>query len=426
VTRNPRLAASMRVAAASAVAFAALAVPASALATPSDADFLPMKVGGRWTYVSSDGHEVSETVRGAVDVRGADGSVVGQAAAIDAADGGEFYYLRTETGVVRFYDPPSNVADQDHATWVLRFPLRLGEHWESWTPAGKVEFRVTERRSITAPDGSLADAIRIDFSSLPEPIFTGHLLYARGFGPIEVVEGDYTRKLLGYRAGNGATIAVAPRIAGLEPPSVAETWRVGKKGWFAVLLTLVMASAIALLPRLKRKPGGYRPWEENERELLEEDGELAVQAARLEASVAAHPSYADLRCKLGTVYLVMDRPEDAVAQFREALVRNPGYVEASLGLTRSLQKLSQFADAKAAIAPVAEKHPTYADVQNLLGECIAELGDIAGGLACFRRALEINARFSAAQHNIAKWSALDTAVPASVPSDAQKGGNVQV
>lgn len=386
-------------------------VPAAGWATPDDANFLPMKVGARWTWIASDGHEVSETVRGAVDVKGLDGTVEAQAAAIDAADGGEFYFLRTETGVARFYDPPSNVADQSHATWILRFPLHLGSHWESWTPAGKVEFRVTARESIPGPDGQLTDGVRIDFASLPEPIFTGHIVYARNIGAMEVVEGDYTRKLLGYRPGDGPAIPVSPRIAGLEPPDVAETWRVGKKGWFAVALTLAMAASVALLPRLKRRPR-YKPWEENEREILEEDGELSVQAAKLEASVAAHPAYADLRCKLGTVYLLMERNEDAVAQFREALQKNAYYVEAVLGLTRALQKLARWGEALAAIRPIAEKHPTYADVQNLLGECLAETGDLSAGEAAFRRALSINPKFTGAQLNLDKY------VPA-------KGSNVE-
>ena len=115
------------------IALALLLVPALAQATPKDAEFLPMKIGARWNYAASDGHEAAETVRSSIDVKDADGAVVGQAAAVNPADGGEFYILRTETGVVRFYEPPSNVTDQSHATWILRFPLHLGSHWESWT-----------------------------------------------------------------------------------------------------------------------------------------------------------------------------------------------------------------------------------------------------------------------------------------------------
>lgn len=393
-----------------------LLAPVLALATPEDADFLPLRVGTRWSYIASDGHEVAETVRGIVDIKAPDGSSVGEAAAVDAADGGEYYLVRTETGVVRFYDAPSSSPDA-HATWILRFPLHLGSHWESWTPAGQVEFRVTGRESIPGPDGQLTDGVRIDFSSLPEPIFTGHFIYARGVGPMEIQEGDYTRKLLGYRPGDGAVVPAAATLTGLEPPSVKETWRVGKKGWFALALTIAMAMTMAVLPRIKRKPS-FRAWEENERELLEEDGDLAVQAARLESSVASHPGYADLRCKLGTVYLVMARYEDAVQQFRAALEKNHHYVEAALGLSRSLLKLGLHADAVGAIAPMAEKHPTYADVQNVLGEALAAKGDTAAAEEAFRRALAINPNFGIARQNLDALTANAAAAGKEGPGDA--------
>jgi len=82
------------------------------------------------------------TVRGAVDLKDDGGKPLATAAAVAAADGSEFFYLRSESGVVKLYDKVA-LPSAEHATWVLRFPLRLGSHWESWTPAGKVEFRVT-------------------------------------------------------------------------------------------------------------------------------------------------------------------------------------------------------------------------------------------------------------------------------------------
>ena len=160
-----------------------VALPASARVA-SDAEFLPLVVGSQWKFVSSDGHEVAETVRGQVEITTGDGKALATAAAVAGADGSDFFYLRSESGVVRLYSPPSTLPDAQHATWVLRFPLHLGSHWESWTPDGKVEFRVTERRSVTAPDGSLTEGVRVDFTSLPEPIFSGHIWYARGVGPI--------------------------------------------------------------------------------------------------------------------------------------------------------------------------------------------------------------------------------------------------
>lgn len=378
------------------LAVSALAPIATHARGPVDAEFLPLAVGNKWSYVSSDGHESVETVNSVVDVRDAGGRVIAQAAGVAATDGGESYYVRTDKGIVRFYEPPTT-ARQEKVTWVLRFPLLHGARWESWTPAGLVEFRVTDRSSVTAPDGSLTDGIRVDFKSIPEAIFEGHIVYARGIGPVEIVEGDYKRNLLGYRAGDGPTVPVARKVAGLEPPDMAERWRVGRKGWFALVLMVATAAGVAMLPRLKRSS---KPAASTEPVLVEEEGALPVQAARLEQSIALHPDYADLRCKLGAVYLAMSRHEDAVEQFRRALELNPHYVQAGLGLTRTLQAARRHREAVEAIRPFAEKHPGYADVQNLYGEALFSSGDVAAAEERFKKALEINPRYEQARRNL--------------------------
>jgi hypothetical protein len=384
------------------IALAALAAPA--IASAANADYLPLQVGTRWTYLGSDGHEVAEIVRGSVDIRDPEGNVLLVAAAVAAADGSESYYVRTDKGVLRLYEAPKGMPEPERSTWVLRFPLTLGSKWESWTPAGKVEFRVTERRGITVPDGSLADGARVDFMSLPEPIFQGHIWYARGIGPIEVTEGDYTRKLLGYRPGNGPEIPVASGLAGLEPPSIAKNRRLGRKGWFALGLVAASIVGAALLPRLRRRP--VRSWElADPKTRIEAEGPITEQMARLEAAIGTNPGYADLRLKLAAIYDALDRDEDAIAQYRQALEINPHYVAGSVGLTRALLRTGRSADALVAIDPVATKHPTYADVQNLRGEALLAGGDAAGARAAFERALSINPKYEAAQKNLARASA---------------------
>ena len=375
------------------------ALPVLPAAGASNADYLPLEVGARWTFVGSDGHEVSEVVRGSVDIRDAGGNALLKAAAVAAADGSEFYYIRTDKGVLKLYEPPKGLPEPDRSTWVLRFPLSLGSSWESWTPAGRVEFRVTDRRAITAPDGSLVDGVRVDFLSVPEPIFQGHIWYAKGIGPVEVAEGDYTRKLLGYRRGNGPEIPVASGLAGLEPPSIDKKRRLGRKGWFALVLVAASLVGVAALPRLRRRP--VRSWElDDDRVRLEAEGAIPEQIARLEAAIGDSPGYADLRCKLAALYGSIGRGEDAISQYRRALEINPSYVAASVGLTRAYLEAGRAADALAAIDPVAAKHPTYADVQNLRGEALLAGGDAAGAVRAFESSLSINPNYEAAKKNL--------------------------
>ncbi len=381
-------------------ALAGGAAGGAAQAKVADADYLPLVVGSRWSFLASDGRESADTVRSVQEIRDSAGHVLAQAAAVAGADGADVWLIRTEKGVARVHEPPSTMPSPERTTWVLRFPLHLGARWESWTPTGRVEFRVTERRSITAPDGSLTDGIRVDFTSLPEPIFAGHIWYARGVGPLEVSEGEYSRKLLRYRRGDGPEVPVAKHLPGFEPPRMAKTWSVGGKFWFALALIAAGLSAAIVLPRRRQKVRPFPiPPESPTLAALEE--ELSMQAALLEAELPeAEARVATERA--ASARPAADPPANApvsapAAAAPSVSVGVPPAAAAQTGRGASRGEVATTASipdrapaARATAAGEAPKAPPLVEIRRTLAETYLALSRFEDALAQDQAALEID------------------------------------
>lgn len=376
---------------------------------PADASYYPLAEGARWSYLAGDGEEIEETVRTIVDVQG------GQAGAVATASGAESYYVYTPEGLVRFYSRPAGGLGAERGTWVLRFPVRLGDTWESWTPVGTVEFHVGDRGPVKTQAGSFPDAIRVDFTAVPEPLFSGYIWYARDVGPVIVAEEDYTRELVGFEAGEGPSPPVIEQHGLVVPPVLGSTGTSLQIALFALGSLALVVAVIILVPRIRRRvtvatfatpemeADSRHRWlatREASRELLEKAAE------DLQRQVQAKPDYADLRAKLGDVLLEMDRTDDAVAQLRQAVEINPDYVQARILLAQGLLRQGEADGALDALQPAAEAHPEYADVRNLMGEIFRALGDLDSARQEFDASLAVNPSFERAVRNLA---ALDEA-----------------
>jgi tetratricopeptide (TPR) repeat protein len=72
-----------------------------------------------------------------------------------------------------------------------------------------------------------------------------------------------------------------------------------------------------------------------------------------------------------------------------------------LHLGQSLFLKGQYLDAERALARFGERHPNYADVQNMLGLIYHEQGQYLRAQRCFEAALKVNPRYTEAALNLA-------------------------
>ena len=381
---------------------------------PADAAYYPLNEGSRWTYHAGDGEEVEETVRTMVTVDG------GEAAALSATSGAESYYVVTEDGIVRFFQQPADQFANAKGTWLLRFPVRLGDQWESWTPVGLVEFYVAERGPIKTESTTFPDAVKVEFVAVPEPLFSGHIWYARDVGPVIVAEDDYTRRLVNFQVGEQGQLELTESPSLVPPPVQGPQGNSLRIVLFVVGVGVILGAVILLVPRVRKRvsvstfnaPAGEG--ESRHRWLAAHEASeetLLTAAAELEAQIRTKPNYADLRCKLGEVYLELTRLEDAVVQLQEAVKINPNYTQARILLANALLKLDHAPQALDALQPAADEHPEYADVRNLMGEIHRATGDLSSARVEFKAALEVNPNFERAAKNL---EALDEGMRASI------------
>lgn len=390
---------------------------------PADAAYYPLNVGSRWTYHAVDGQEVEESVRTAFDIDG------GHAAALSATSGAESYYVITPDGLVRFYQQPRGDFGNVKGTWLLRFPVHLGDRWESWTPVGLVEFYVAERGPIRAKTDTFPDAVRVDYVAVPEPVFSGYIWYARDVGPVVVAEDDYSRSLVSFQIGEEGPLAVTESSSLVPPPVEGPQGSALRIVAFVLAVGTGLALVILLVPRVRKRISvstlSAPPMEGDARHRWlaahEASEEALLQAAaELEEQVRLKPEYADLRAKLGEVYLELTRLDDAVVQLQAAVKINGDYTQARILLATALLRLDHAPQALDALQPAATSHPEYADVRNLMGEIHRAMGDLSTARSEFKAALDINPGFERATRNL---EALDEGMKASIERRrSERGG----
>ena len=159
-----------------------------------------------------------------------------------------------------------------------------------------------------------------------------------------------------------------------------------------------------------------------------------------------HPDFADIRNYAGLCLSFLGEPQEAIAQFNEALARNPGYVEAHINRALTLNNVGRVEEGReaferaagyeqagtgefssAAAARLANAHaatgdlyaaarafgraaeeyrqalllrPRFHDIRNKLGHCLLQQGELEAAEAEFRSALAGNDRFVLARINL--------------------------
>lgn len=163
-------------------------------------------------------------------------------------------------------------------------------------------------------------------------------------------------------------------------------------------------------------------------------GEPAAALERIGAAIESAPRDARLRQTRGLAYRILRRPEEAEADFREALRLWPDFADAHASLGLSLFQRGEHSDARShlesalatrpdepewrynlalcesqagnpgaareALLQVIRVRPQWPEALNALGGVLAQLGDARGAAGSFEGALRIQPQFPAAWNNL--------------------------
>ena len=115
------------------------------------------------------------------------------------------------------------------------------------------------------------------------------------------------------------------------------------------------------------------------------DGALAVE--RIGKAITRNSSTPTYYNNRGLAYAALQRIDDAVTDYRQAIVLNPGYVEAHLNLGNALRARKQFDAALDSYRQATMLNPSYAEAHNNAGITLAGLGRWEEATADFLQAL---------------------------------------
>jgi len=102
----------------------------------------------------------------------------------------------------------------------------------------------------------------------------------------------------------------------------------------------------------------------------------------------------------GNIYLNNGQLNEAAACFRQAIARNPNYVEAHYNLGLALKDIGQLNGARDSYRCALKIKPDFADAHYKLGNVLNELGQFDETVKCYRKALEIKPDYLYAYVNL--------------------------
>jgi tetratricopeptide (TPR) repeat protein len=129
-------------------------------------------------------------------------------------------------------------------------------------------------------------------------------------------------------------------------------------------------------------------------------GRLDEAVANYRRALLLSPEFPEAHNNLGHALLDLRLPDAAALSLRRAIALKAGYAEAHDNLGSALLELGRPDEAVSSYRRALEIEPQFCEAQNNLGNALLELCSIESALASYRRALEINPRFAEAHNNL--------------------------
>ena len=130
-------------------------------------------------------------------------------------------------------------------------------------------------------------------------------------------------------------------------------------------------------------------------------GQLPAAIAKMKASVAAAPQYAELHDALGSLYAQMNDWPSADHEFREAISIKPNYAPAHLHLGAALLKQQQSSVAIAELELASQLAPGNAVAAGELGKAYAANSQDDRAITALRRAIKLDPTYTEAKYQLA-------------------------
>jgi pentatricopeptide repeat protein len=133
---------------------------------------------------------------------------------------------------------------------------------------------------------------------------------------------------------------------------------------------------------------------------LVELGQLEEAASHFKESLEFEPK-AEIYSDLGFIMARLGRSEEALADYQKALELDPNCASAHFNLAVALVQAGAFGEAESHYRKALPGRPT-AETHNGLGYVLARQGRADEGVAEFRKAIDVNPKFTPAYNNLAE------------------------
>ncbi len=162
--------------------------------------------------------------------------------------------------------------------------------------------------------------------------------------------------------------------------------------------------------------------------LQEKQKDLAAAEQTLIAWQSTHPNDANATMRLGQLYALDKKPDNALAQYDRAATLEPGSFDPSAAALQLLISQKKYPEAQRRVDSDIAKAPNLAVNYQLRGDVLSAAGDNAGAETAYRHAIEVQptavtaylnlANFQAAQHHLDDARATFDAAMKSVPKNS--------
>lgn len=133
--------------------------------------------------------------------------------------------------------------------------------------------------------------------------------------------------------------------------------------------------------------------------LSEEDRSLCeMLIPHVKDHVSMNENYPDLHNSLGTLYLKVNRPNEAETSFRKAVQLNPQYIKARINLFHTLKILKKYEDAVEEGEYILSHDVAYPDFHCVMAELYIALNEYDKALVSVFKALNMNPNYAKANY----------------------------